>query len=113
MFISQYQYQEVCDLLLESEEQCERLVKENERLGKWIEELEKGSKNRKECFIVLIGEDTNYIGLPEEPIVVRAFKIDDVFRVTGLELINKGADTLAFERCIFYNFTKEQVKCLL
>jgi len=112
MLISQYMYQEVCDLLCESEEHCKvlitekcGLIKENEKLKKHLNDV---------TFIKIKKNNNRYMGLPSKAIVVKAFKrLDNTFMVEGRELINKGARRCWFDADFLYPFTEEQVKCLL
>ena len=104
MFISQHMYQEVCDLLLESEEHCEVLIKENEKLKKQLNDV---------TFIKIKKNNGRYVGIPSKAIVVKAFKrLDNSFVVEGRELIDKGADSMRFVADFLYPFTEEEVKCL-
>ena len=126
MFISQHMYQEVCDLLLESEEHCERLINENDRLSIIIDNsvehckglAEENNKLKKKLddvtFIKIKKNNDRYVGIPSKAIVVKAFKrLDNSFVVEGHELVDKGANTRCFEDDYLYPFAEEEVKCLL
>jgi hypothetical protein len=105
MFINQYMYQEVCDLLLESREHCERLINENNKLKKQLNDV---------TFIKIKKNNDRYAGMPIKAMVVRAFKrLDNSFVVEGHELVDKGANTRCFEDDYLYPFAEEEVKCLL
>ena len=111
MFTSPRLHQEVCDLLLETEEHCGRLViekyeliKENKKLKKQLNDV---------TFIKIKKNNDRYVGIPSKAIVVKAFKrLDNSFVVEGRELIDKGADSMRFVADFLYPFEEEEVKCL-